>query len=927
MQRLGELWRRLMFFLRRAQRQQELQEEMRFHLEMKARGLQDAGVAPAEAGPAARRQFGNTLLLREASREAWGWNTLETVLQDVRYGLRQLRRSPGFTLIAVLTLALGIGANTAVFTLVDAVMLRSLPVTDPQQLYSLGADDNCCEMTGLQGNFTIYSYPLYKDLEEQTPQFSQLAAFQAGAMPLAVLRSRGAEAAQPYRGEFVSGNYFQMFGISAYAGRLLVPADDGSGAPPMAVMSYRVWQQRYGADSGVIGSTFVINSKVFTLAGITPPGFFGDRLTGDPADFWLPIGTEPVLNGPGSILRQPGEFWLYLTGRLKPGVPLAPLQAKLTVQLRQWLRTLPKLDEDDRKDISQQRIVLTPGGAGVTELRDQYASGLRLLTVLAGLVLLIACSNLANLLLAKSSASRAQMAARIALGATRARLVRQMLTESLLLAVLGGTAGVAVAFLATRMILLLVFRGALYVPIAATPSVPVLAFAFGLSLLTGVLFGVAPAWVSSGSQPAEALHGATRSTRDRSALPQKSLVVLQAALSLVLLAGAGLLTRSLLNLQNQQFGFQTRGRYMVRLDPSLAGYTMDRLPVLYRQLRTQLAAIPGVLKVSYSGYSPMRGENWSSEISVEGHPHQGYKTEFLPWASKPPSWLRVSPHYFETIGTRVLRGRGITEQDTPISTPVAVINETFAREFFPKQDPIGRRFGIGDNTHSRDYEIVGVVEDTKYQDARQPAYATFFLPFLQQIPSEDQSAQNAIDGSNYLHDIELLVAGHPQNLESQVRRALAEIDPNLTVLAMASFDEQVARNFNQDRLLARLTGLFGFLALALASVGLYGVSAYNVVRRTNEIGIRMALGADRQSVLGMVLRGALAQVGLGLALGIPIVLAGGRALSSQLFGVKGYDVGVLAGSVVVLAACAAVAGLIPARRAASIDPMQALRAE
>ncbi|HYL94846.1 MAG TPA: ABC transporter permease [Terriglobales bacterium] len=927
MQRLGELWRRLKFIFRRGKFQSELQEEMQFHLEMKARTLRDAGMAPGEAGPAAQRRFGNTLLLRETSREAWGWNLLETILQDVRYGFRQLRRNPGFTLVAVLTLALGIGANTAVFTLVDAVMLKSLPVANPQQLYSLGADDNCCQMTGMEGNFTIYSYPLYRYFQEHNPQFSQLAAFQAGAMSVAVRRSRGAEAAQPYRGEFVSGNYFQTFGVPAYAGRLFTPGDDRSNAPPVAVMSYRAWQQHYGCDAGVIGSTFVINGKVFTIAGITPPAFYGDRLTSDPPDFFLPLGTEPVLSGPISILREPGEFWLYLTGRLKPGVPVASLQAQLTVELQHWLRTLPKLDEGDRKDISQQRIILTPGGAGVTELRGQYASGLHLLTVLAGLVLLIACANLANLLLAKGSAARVQMAARIALGATRARLMRQILTESMLLAVLGGAAGVAVAFLATRMILLLAFRGALYVPIEATPSLPVLAFAFALSLLTGVMFGVAPAWSSSRSQPAEALHGATRSTRDRSALPQKSLVALQAALSLVLLAGAGLLTRSLLNLQSQQFGFQTRGRYIVRVDPSLAGYTMERLPGLYRQLRTQLAAIPGVLSVAYSGYSPMRGENWSNEISVEEHLDEGYKNEFLPWVSKTPSWVRVSPRYFETVGTRLLRGRVITEQDTPSSKRVAVVNETFARKFFPVQDPLGKHFGIGDNTHGWDFEIVGVVEDTKYQDARQPAYATFFLPFLQQIPRGDESDQNAVDGSNYLHDVELLVAGRPQHLESQVRRVLAEIDPNLTVLSMTTFDEQVARNFNQDRLLARLTGLFGLLALTLASVGLYGVTAYNVARRTNEIGIRMALGADRDTVLGMVLRGAIGQVLIGLVIGIPLALAAGRALSSQLFGVKEYDVWALAGAVGTLSACAAVAGLLPARRAASIDPMQALRAE
>ncbi|HEY6937631.1 MAG TPA: ABC transporter permease [Terriglobales bacterium] len=921
MERLGELWRRVKFIFRRGKFQQDLQEEMQFHLEMKARALREAGVAPGEARATAQRQFGNTLLLRETSCEAWGWNLVETVLQDVRYGFRQLRRSPGFTLVAVLTLALGIGANTAVFTLVDAVMLKSLPVTDPQQLYSLGADDNCCQMTGLQGNFTIYSYALYQHLQEHAPQFSQLAAFQAGAMPLAVRRSRGAEAAQPYRGEFVSGNYFQTFGVPAYAGRLFTPGDDRSNAPPVAAMSYRAWQQHYGCDPSVIGSTFVINGKVFTIAGITPPGFYGDRLTSDPPDFWLPLGSEPLLSGPGSILHRPGEFWLYLTGRLKPGVALAPLQAQLTVELQQWLRTVPKLEEHNRREIPQQRIVLTPGGAGVSYLRDQYAGGLRLLSILAGLVLLIACANLANLLLAKSSASRGQMAARIALGASRARLIRQMLTESMLLSLLGGAAGVAVAFVATRMILLVAFRGAQYIPISAAPSAPVLTFALILSLLTGVLFGVAPAWISSRSHPAEALHGAIRSTRDRSTMPQKSLVVLQAALSLVLLAGAGLLTRSLLNLQKQQFGFQTRGRYIVRLDPSLAGYTMERLPGLYRQLRTQLTAIPGVLRVSYSGYSPLRGDNWSSDISVEGHSPVDYAKVVA------PSWLRVSPHYFETIGTRLLRGRLISEQDTPSSIPVAVINQTFAGKFFPGEDPIGKHFGIGESDHSHDFEIVGVVEDAKYQDARDAAYAMFFLPFLQRIARKDETSQLAIDGSNYLQDIELLVASRPQSLDSQVRRVLAQIDPNLTVLSMTSFDEQVARNFNQNRLLARLTGLFGLLALVLASVGLYGVTAYNVARRTNEIGIRMALGADRNTVLGMVLRGAIGQVGMGLILGIPIALAAGHTLSSQLFGVKGYDVGVLGAAVLVLSACAAVAGLLPARRAASIDPMQALRAE
>ncbi len=534
---------------------------------------------------------------------------------------------------------------------------------------------------------------------------------------------------------------------------------------------------------------------------------------------------------------------------------------------------------------------------------------------ISGLVLLIACANIANLLLARGAATRFETAIRVALGAPRQRLIRQIITESVLLAILGGVAGLFVAFAGTRTILALVFRGARYIPISPTPSLPVLGFAFLLSLVTGIVFGVAPAWVTSHSDPAEALRGAGRSTRDRSSLARKALVVVQVALSAILLTGAGLLTQTLRNLENQRLGFETQGRLVVRVNPALAGYKPEKLYGLYQQLQQRLPQIPGVISASYSLYSPMRGENWSDDIHIEAH---------LPDERIGASFDRVSPHYFETIGTRLLRGRVIGDEDTPTSRQVAVINETFARKFFPKEDPMGKHFGMGDASNSGDLEIVGIVADAKYQDAREPAYPTFFMPFLQM--AKDPKLSFMI-GSHYIQDIELRVAGKPENLEATVRRTLANIDPNLTVLDMLSLSEQLDRNFNQDRRIARLTELFGLLALVLACVGLYGVTAYSVARRTSEIGIRMALGANRTNVLGLVLRGALLQLGLGLEVGMPVALAGGRLLSNQLYGVKSHDPAILGLAAVVLAACALVAGFVPARRAASIDPMRALRTE
>src|SRR5437879_4645744 len=698
-----------------------------------------------------------------------------------------------------------------------------------------------------------------------------------------------------------------MFRTSAFAGRMLEPQDDTAGAQPAAVMSYHTWQAHFGSDPSVIGSSFAINTVAYTIVGIAPQRFYGDTLRSDPPDFWLPLATHP-----DRWLFDAGPEWLYLIGRLEAEAAPTDVQARLTVELQELLGShLEVIPERDRKDMSQQHVRLTPAGVGVEQLQTDYALGLRLLVTLSALLLLIACANIANLLVARGSANRSQIALRLALGAPRHRLIRQVLTESVLLALVGGAAGLYIAYTGTHAILLLAFRGADFVPIDARPSLPVLGFAVLLSLITGIVFGILPAWTASKSDPLDALRGAGRSTADRSSLLQKPLIIAQVAFSLVLLIGAGLVTQSLRILEDQHFGFGTDGLLIVKVSPGLDGYTADNLAGLYQRLEETMPQIPGVRSASLSWYSPLGGDNANERVYIQGKPPD-YR-----WTA--PSWDRVGPHYFETIGTRLLRGRVIEERDRPGGLNVAVINETFARRFFPNEDPIGQHFGMTDVSHSGDYEIVGIVEDAKYQDTRGPAYATFFLPLLQTPPGE------SVRG--WVGAIELHVAGGPENVESAVRKALADADPNLPVLNMMSFDEQVAHNFNQERLIARLTELFGALALILACVGLYGVTAYGVARRTNEIGIRMALGADGRNVLGLVLRAALAQVGMGLGIGMPAALAGGRVLAGQLYGVKSYDPMIIGVAAAVLAACAVLAASVPARRAMKVDPMVALRYE
>lgn len=852
----------------------------------------------------------------------WRRGGLEDLVQDVRYGLRQLRKAPGFTIVAILTLALGIGANTAIFTLVHGVLLKSLPVASPGQLYSLGDNVYCCGTVGIQESFTLYSYPLYTHVREHTPEFSEIAAFQALLQKLSIRRTGSNDAAQALNGELVSGNYFSMLGVDAIAGRSLTPDDDQPNARPVAMISYRIWSQNFGLAPSLIGSTLIINQQPTTVIGVAPPGFFGETLRSDPPDVWVPLAMEPTLTPDDSLLHRPDVYWLYAIGRLRPGRGIVNIQAKVTTLVQGWLSSQTELSESNRQQVAKLRVILTPAGAGIAGIQRDFGTGLVLLSTVSFVVLLIACANVANLLLARGMTARVQMALRVALGASRGRLIRQMLTEGVLLALLGGISGVLFAFAAARSILLVAFHGSSYVPVDASPSLPVLGFAFMLSVLTGISFSVVPAWISSHAQPADSLRGTGRSVGGASSVPQRSLLVLQAALSLPLLVGAGLLTQSLRNLEYQQFGFQTPGRVIINLNPALNGYAPERLPWLYQKLQEKLPQIPGVLTASLSLHTPMDDWDWRMFISIEGR-----APAVDPAVQDRAFWDRVSAHYFETMGTPLLRGRVIDEHDTPDAQHVAVINETFAHRFFSQEDPIGKRFGMGDTSHSRDFEIVGIVADAKYRDEKGVADPMFFLPLLQTAHFKEANIAALQTKSTYIASAQLQLSSIPSNLQSAVQGTLAEIDQNLTVLKVTSLSDQVSLRFNRPRLIARLSTLYGLLALVLVSVGLYGVVAYMVARRTSEIGVRMALGADRVNIVRMVLQHAFSPIGWGLVIGIPLALAGGRAIASQLYGVRSHDPVVLLTATFALVTVAILAGIVPTLSAASVDPIRSLRNE
>jgi putative ABC transport system permease protein len=635
-----------------------------------------------------------------------------TLIQDSRYALRMLRKSPGFTAVAVLTLALGIGTTTAIFTLVQQVMLRSLPVAGPDQLWRIGDAVRCCHSNGYtqgdggflpQNDWSFFSWEAYKLFRANTPAFEDLAAFQVGSAGLGVRRHGSSALVTTGNGEYVSGNFFETFGISAWRGRLFTDADDQEGAPPVAVMSFHTWQGKYGSDPSVVGATYQINGRPFTMIGVAPPSFFGAKSAGsDMPDFWLPLTTEPLVNGATARLKNIGEAWLDLIGRFRRGTNPKTLEAQLQVELHQWLAShAADMSQQEKALWEKQTLHLTPGGASVSLMREEYKDGLRLLLVAAGCVLLVACANIANLLLARGLKDRPQTAIRAALGASRAGLVCKALAESLTLSVFGAVAGIVVAYAGARLILHLAFTAPdTWVPVDAAPSMTVLFFALVISVITGVVFGIAPAWMTSHADPIEALRGTNRSVGGNRHWAQNTLVIVQAAVSLVLLSAAAMLGQSLRNLEHQNFGFDTSGRYLVSINPLLSNYKPKELLPLFREIGERLSAIPGVRMVSPALYAPMTGSNWDHDIRIEGKPEPGPKDDVS------SAWTRVTPGFFETLGDRIVMGRTITDDDKPNTRPVAVINEAFAKSFFGKENPIGQHFGPAPRKNAGMYEIV-----------------------------------------------------------------------------------------------------------------------------------------------------------------------------------------------------------------------------
>jgi macrolide transport system ATP-binding/permease protein len=910
---------------RRKQREQDLEREVRADLELEAVEQQEKGLSPEDARYAAQRAFGNTSVVKENVRDTWGGRWFEDFLKDLRLAIRQLRKAPGFATVAVLSLALGIGANTAIFTLIDAVLLKSLPVRDPGSLVLLGDARGSGSGIGIprNGSFSLYSYDLYKHLE-QTHVFRELCAFQSTTQTGVSVRRAGWSESQLAQARLISGNYFQVLGVKAALGRLMAPSDDSSSAPPVAVISFHYWKEAFNSDPSVIGSTVELGGTSVAIVGVAPPDFYGETLGPNPPSFWLPLSADRQLNHGLALIDNPDEHWLYLVGRMMPNVSASQAQARLTAALHNWLlaREGSAISSDLRQRISRSYIELNPGGSGIPHMQRAYSWTLGLLLGISIAVLLITCANIANLLLARGAARTAEISVRFALGASRGRLVRQSLTESLALALTGGALGLFAASAGTRLLIALFFRGTDSVPLQTSPDLRVLAFTSVVSCGAAIVFGLLPAIRMSG-QIVPAMKGASPGIKG-SRLSHRPfglgtwLIVGEVALSLVVLAGAGTFARSLANLADQQFGFNRDCVLVFNIDSAHAGYDYNRLGSLYREMYSRLNSLPGAKSASLSYYSPFNDCCWAFSAGVQGYtPKPGERMSVR--------LNRISPGYFKTIGTKLLLGRAIDERDTPSARRVAVVNQAFVRRFFPNESPIGRHFGIGGPRDAGDLEIVGVVQNAKYDSPREDATPMAFLPLLQNKPGEP--AGRGDYRSNFIHVIEIRSTGRPNAIAAEVRQALAEIDPRLPVLRVTTLADDVSRTLNQENVIATLAMFFGLVALALSCLGLYGLMSYAVQRRTSEIGIRIALGARRGVVIRMVIGEALAQGLIGIAIGIPAAFAALHLVESQLYGISPNNPKYSVIAALVLLVCIAIAAYLPAHRASRVDPLIALRCE
>jgi predicted permease len=955
---------RVLSMFRKRQLEARLDEELRFHLEMQAREHEARGMSPEAARRAARLDLspgGSLDPLKEEVRARRGVPALETLGRDLRYALRMMRKSPGFTAVVLLSLAFGVGANCAIFSIVDALLWKSLPVPGADRLVVLGKQDGTGEDPP-----PWFSYTAYQHLAEARTTITGMIAFtseftvqvrrEAGATATAAAPSRPSRAndstafaaAETATAELVSGNFFALLGRGMAAGRAFSAAEDTEpGAHPLAVLSYGFWQRAFARDPRVVGRVLLVNGAALAVVGVAPRSFAGVFADAAP-DVFLPLTARDLVkyrgdaysDGPrdydAPIWQQVNIHWLQLLAVRRPGIRVQQATAVLDVlfEREKEVQAATETDARERASVLATHIRLAPAERGLAESRETLGAPLFILMAVAGLVLLIACANVANLLLARADRRQKEMAVRLGIGAGRGRLLRQLLTESLLLAGLGGALGLLFAVWGSRFLLGLLASGASGNPDLAL-DVAIdgrkLAFAAAVALLTAVIFGLAPALQSTrldlaGSlkEGGRALGSGALGRRGGSGIRRlplgRLLVAAQIGLSLVLLIGAGLFVRSLRNLMGVDAGFERDRLVLVSISPHMLGYDKARLGDLYRRLVERLEAVPGVRSASLSVYSLLGDSATRSTFSLPGYtPRRGEDQ----WSYESV----VTPGYFQTVGMPVLAGRGFSVRDRQQAPRVVVVNQTFVRRYLWRPavpqgapapigavDAVGRRFGFGNPSHSRDLEIVGVVRDAKYFRLGLDGRPMVYLP-VEQEPGE-------------LHDVEVRVAsGATPAVGGALRRVIAEVAPDLPVLRVATMSEQVARSLARERAVARLAGFFGLLALVLAAVGLYGVMSYSVARRTNEIGLRMALGAPRGQVVGLVMRDTARLIAVGVAAGLAGALAGTRVAASQLFGVSARDPATMLAATLAMVAVALAAGFLPARRAADTDPMVALRHE
>ncbi len=896
----------------------DMDEEMRAHLSLLTDRYVRQGMAPEDAAAAARRRFGNTLRLHEERRRLRTLPWIETVWRDLRYSMRQLAASPAFTVVAVLSLALGIGANTAVFTLLDQLVLRMLPVKDPERLVMIWPGPP--HVGNVSGQRTV-SYPLYQDFQRQSKVFESV--FCSYTTPVAIAIKGSTERA---KAEFVSGNYFQALGVGAAVGRVFSPeADDRVYAGhPVVVLSHEYWVKRFGGDPGVIGRKILINTYPMEIVGVSAPSFPGLDPSRSP-HIRVPVLVKPLLIREGDNLANRRSQWLQLFGRLKPGYTAASAHAALLPLFRQIIRQeadeppLNRIPTEIRELFLRRSLQVAPAATGYSELRQHYSTALIVLMGMAGLILLVACSNVANLQLARGAARHREIAVRVALGATRGRLLANMLLESVLLSIVGAALGVLLSSIATRGLVNMLPSNGTMLLLRTTPDLRILLIGTGAALATGIVFGILPALEATRIGPWTRLKDSASSTTGAagSVRIRKVLVTAQVALSFLLLVGAGLFAGTLTSLKHTHTGFGELGNLVTfQVDPSMSGYTASRLHRFYAEVVERIRPVPGVSAASYAMVPLLNGDTWSMSISLE-QPDAGGSIDAQ------CNFNRVSPGYFQSMGVPILAGRDFTgrdsynlERDHKRGNPsVAIVNRKFAERFFAGRNPVGRRigFGLGPGV-THDIEIVGVVEDTLYEGPRSGLHPQVVFPLLQ---------SGGLDQASFY----VRTANNPEAMFPVLRRVVAAIDSSIPVHEMRTLEMQLDETLSTERLIASLATVFAALASVLAALGFYGVMSYNVVRRTREIGLRMALGAPRGDVIWMVLREALWLLALGLIVGVPCAYLMARCTSSLLFGVPPTALWVYAGALIYLGFVAVAASILPARRASGIDPLTALRHE